>query len=40
MNNLKSKTDNLGVDKLVLVSAFLSKLNEVVKNDAVKKRCT
>ena len=37
-NRLKSKVDNLDVDKLVhvLVVLILSKLNDVVKNDIVK----
>ena len=37
-NRLKSKVDNLDVDKLVhvVVVLILSKLNEVVKNDVVK----
>ena len=34
---MKSKVDKLEVDKLVPVSVDLSKLNDVVKNDAVEK---
>ena len=37
LRNLKSKVDKLDVDKLVPVPADLSKLNNVVKNDVVKK---
>ena len=37
LSNLKSKVDKLYVDKLVLAPADLSKLNDVVKNDVVKK---
>ena len=37
LSNLKSKVDKLVVDKLVPVPADLSKLNDVVKNDVVKK---
>ena len=36
-NNLKTKTDKLGVDKLEPVPTDLSKLSDVVKNEAVKK---
>ena len=36
LSNLKSKLDNLGVDKLVPVPVDLSKLCNVVKNDFVK----
>ena len=35
--NLKSNVDKLDVDKLVPVPVDLSKLSDVVKNDAVKK---
>ena len=35
--NLKSKVDKLDVDKLVIVPVDLSKLSDVVKNDAAKK---
>ena len=34
---MKSKVDNLDSDKLVPVPVCLSKLNDVVKNDLVKK---
>ena len=37
LSNLKSKVDKLDVDKQVLVPVDLSKLSDVVKNDAVKK---
>ena len=37
LNNLTSKVDKLKVDKLVLVPVDLSKLNDVLKNDVVKK---
>ena len=37
LSNLKSKVNKLDVDKLVAVSVDLSKLNEIVKNDVVKK---
>ena len=37
LSNLKSKVDKLDVDKLVSVPVDLSKLNDVVKNDVVKK---
>ena len=35
--NLKTEVDKLGIDKLVPVPVDLSKLSDVVKNDAVKK---
>ena len=35
--NLKTEVDKLGIEKLVPISADLSKLSNVVKNDAVKK---
>ena len=35
--NLKSEVDKLDIDKLVPVPVDLSKLSDVVKNDAVKK---
>ena len=35
--NLKTKVDKLDIDKLAPVPADLSKLNDVVKNDVVKK---
>ena len=34
---MKSKVDKLDVDKLVIVPFDLSKLSDVVKNDAAKK---
>ena len=37
LSNLKSKVDDLDVDKLVPVPVDLSKLNDAVKNDVVKK---
>ena len=37
ISNLKSKVDKLDVDKQVLVPVDLSKLSDVVKNDAAKK---
>ena len=39
LSNLKSKVDKLDVDKQVPVPVDLSKLSDVVKNDAVKKLC-
>ena len=35
--NLKTEVDKLDIDKLALVPTDLSKLSNVVKNDAVKK---
>ena len=35
--NLKTAVDKLDIDKLVLVSVYLSKLSDLVKNDVVKK---
>ena len=35
--NFKTEFDKLDIDKLVLVPVDLSKLSDVVKNDAVKK---
>ena len=35
--NLKTEVDKLDIDKLAPVSADLSKLSDVVKNDVVKK---
>ena len=35
--NFKTEVDKLGIDKLVPVPVDLSKLSDVVKNDAVKK---
>ena len=37
LSNLKSKVDKLDIDKLLTVSVDLTKLSDVVKNDAVKK---
>ena len=37
MANLKSEVDKLDIDKLATVPVDLSKLSNVVKNDAVKK---
>ena len=37
LGNLKSKVDKLDIDKLASVSVDLSKLSNVVKNDAVNK---
>ena len=37
LSNLKSKVDKLDVYKLIPVSVDLSKLNDIVKNDVVKK---
>ena len=40
LTNLKTKVDNLDVDKLVPVKlAHLSKLSDTVKNDIAKKMC-
>ena len=36
-SNLKSKTDKLDADKLVAILVDLSKLNDLIKNDVVKK---
>ena len=36
-SNLKSKVGRLDVDKLVPVPVYLSKLNDAVKNDVIKK---
>ena len=36
LSNLKSKEDNLDVDKLIPVPVELSKLSDVVKNDLFK----
>ena len=35
--NLKTEVNKLGINKLVPLSADLSKLNDVIKNDVVKK---
>ena len=37
LSNLKTVVEKLDIDKLVLVPVDLSKLNDVVKNDVVKK---
>ena len=37
LNNVKSKVDELDVDKLVPFLVDLSKLSDVIKNDVVKK---
>ena len=37
--SLKTKVDKLYIEKLVPVPVDLSKLSDVVKNDAVKKLC-
>ena len=37
LKSLNSKVDKLGIDKLVTVLVNLSKLSDIVKNDAVKK---
>ena len=37
--NLKIEVDKLGIDKLASVPVDLSKLSDVVKNDAVEKNC-
>ena len=37
LSNLKSKVDELDVDKLVLASVDLSELSNVLKNDVAKK---
>ena len=37
LNNLKNKEDKLDVDKLLPIPVDLSKLNNVVKSDVVKK---
>ena len=36
--SLKTEVDKLGIDKLVLVPADLSKLRDLVKSDVIKKR--
>ena len=36
---LKTELDKLDIEKLVPIPADLSKLSDVVKNDAVKKNC-
>ena len=37
LSNLKSKVDQLDVDKLIPVPVDLSKLSDALKNDVVKK---
>ena len=37
--NLKTEVNKLDIDKLAPVPVDLSKLNDVVKNDVVKKNC-
>ena len=37
--SLKTKVDKLDINKLLPVPVNLSKLNDVVKNDVVKKNC-
>ena len=37
LSNLKSKGDKLDVDKLVLALVDFSKLDDIAKNDTVKK---
>ena len=37
LSNLKNKADKFDVEKLVPVSVDLSKINDIVKNDAIKK---
>ena len=37
--NLKIEVDKLGIDKLASIPVDLSKLSDVVKNDAVEKNC-
>ena len=37
--SLKTEVDKLDIEKLVPVPVDLSKLSDVVKNDAVKKLC-
>ena len=39
LSNLKSKVDKLDADTLVPIPVDSSKLNDIVKNDVVKKRC-
>ena len=36
--SLKTEVDKLGIDKLVLVPADLSKVRDLVKSDVIKKR--
>ena len=37
--SLKTEVDKVDIDKLVHVALDLNKLNDVVKNDVVKKNC-
>ena len=37
--NLKTEVDKLDIEKLAPVPVDLSKLNDVVENDVVKKNC-
>ena len=37
--SLKTEVDKLDIDKLAIVPVDLSKMSDVVKNDAVKKLC-
>ena len=37
--NLKTEVDKLGIEKLAPVPVDLIKLNDIVKNDVVKKNC-
>ena len=39
LSSLKTELDKLDIDKLATVPVDLSKLNNVVKNDVVKKLC-
>ena len=39
LNNLKTEIDKLDIDKLVPVPVDLSKVNDVEKNDGIKKNC-
>ena len=39
LTSLKTKADNLDVDKLEIVPSDLSKLSNIVDNDVVKKSC-
>ena len=39
LNSLKSKVEKLDIEKLISVPTDLSKLNDVVNNEVVKKMC-
>ena len=39
LNSLKSKVEKLNIEKLISVPTDLSKLNDVVNNEVVKKMC-